>query len=219
MKKSFIHQNPDADTLILFFNGWGMDERAVAHLTADEKTNVVMLNAYSLMNFYFDESFRYNKIHVVAWSLGVWVANQWMSRSGIPVTSAIAINGTVHPIDASRGIAPEVFQATIDNWNERSRERFNARMFKTKGVYDAHRDLMPHRDCEDQHQELLFFKSHVLAGEIPLASWSKALVGDDDLIFLPANQVNAWQGHAEIVDIKAPHYPFINYKSWLDLVK
>ena len=59
--------------LIIFFNGWGMDETIVSHLSAEEYDVVIL---YDYNNLSLDINFEeYQESHIVAWSMGVMTAS------------------------------------------------------------------------------------------------------------------------------------------------
>ena len=128
MEKVWINRQ-NAPELLLFFNGWGMDEKPFKHLETSKDLDVLMVydytnldNAHDLCNDFAD----YKSVHLVAWSLGVFVAAKVLA--GIKFASTKAINGTLMPIDENEGIAPIIFQGTIDSWGEVARIKFNRRM-------------------------------------------------------------------------------------------
>ena len=60
--------------LIIFFNGWGMDESVVSHLDC-ENYDILMFYDYNTLDTDFDfESLNiYPKKNLIAWSMGVMV--------------------------------------------------------------------------------------------------------------------------------------------------
>ena len=64
------------EKLIVFFNGWGMDECVVNHLQA-ENYDVLMFYDYNRLETDFDFSVlnAYSKKYLIAWSMGVYVSN------------------------------------------------------------------------------------------------------------------------------------------------
>jgi biotin synthesis protein BioG len=124
MKKLWINKKNNPD-LLLFFNGWGMDEKPFNHLAVDNDLDILMVYDYTTLDD-VKELDAYKTVHLVAWSLGVFAAAKVLA--GKKFASAVAINGTLKPIDEGEGIAPAIFQGTIDLWSEASRMKFNRRM-------------------------------------------------------------------------------------------
>ena len=90
MKYKWLNKNNNSK-LILFFNGWGMDECVVNHLKTDDY-DVLMFYDYNSIetDFNFKAINLYKTKHLVAWSMGVMIA----SLFEVDYTSKTAINGT-----------------------------------------------------------------------------------------------------------------------------
>ena len=98
MKHHYIKQGT-SDKLILIFSGWASDERLFSAFSNAEKDVCVCFD-YRTLEWGSETVFQaYREIEVIAWSLGVFVANQVLLNSGLPVVKAIAINGTLYPCD------------------------------------------------------------------------------------------------------------------------
>ena len=199
--------------LILFFNGWGMDERAISHIPSND-FDVIMINEYHDLSFDITPLFKYEMIFVVAWSLGVWVANKWISNSNIIPSKTIALNGTLAPIHSKNGIAPEAFQGTIDNWDEHSRTKFQMRMFKDRNVFSNNISKLPIRSISEQKNELTMLQQSINNSPIDSVVWDKVFIGIDDLIFTPENQQHFWNGETTISLVSMPHFPFLELQTW-----
>ena len=87
----------------------------------------------------------YKSIDVIAWSMGVWAASQAIGSMGLEVNSAIAINGTTHPIDDSKGIPQAIFQGTLDGLNDATLKKFQRRMCGSTESYKLFIEVAPHR--------------------------------------------------------------------------
>ena len=62
--------------LIIFFNGWGMNETPVSHLNYDD-FDVLMISDYRDLNFDFNQfDFSvYDEKYLICWSMGVYAAS------------------------------------------------------------------------------------------------------------------------------------------------
>lgn len=216
MRLTNISKNNNPN-LILFFNGWGMDDRTIAHID-HSKYDVVMFNEYH--DFSFDARILdgYNQIFIVAWSLGVWVANKIMQTYNLKINKTIAINGTLQPIDNQNGISIGVFQGTIDNWNESNRTRFQMRMFKSRQIFSENINKLPIRTISEQKEELIALQTAIVSQTIEYANWDKVYCGTDDLIFVNTNQKNAWQNRTQLIEIEMSHFPFLELHNWETIV-
>jgi len=149
---------------------------------------------------------------VVAWSMGVWVANSVAPRLKGTIVKRIAINGTCAPLHDTLGIPRANFQATHDGFDERNREKFFLRMCGSKAVYDVFKNYMPQRSVENQKQELKYFLDHA-TNDQPM-QWDEVIIGTGDKIFPFENLKTAWLSHKNVKTIDAPHYPFYLWQSW-----
>ena len=209
-----------AEELLLLFNGWGMDGRIGDHLlgkSLSEKFAMDLLLCYDYRNLeleamVMDEIGHYTRITVVAWSFGVWAAQQTTLP---PVAEAIAINGTLSPIDAQKGIRPDVFQATLSTWSEENRHRFNRRMCGTSEALTLFTSMSPNRSVEDQQEELARLQEHVLVAGSTTAAWcyDHAIIGGRDLVFSAQQQASAWKGIPQTLISDMPHFPFLHFKN------
>ena len=204
--------------LILFFNGWGMDDRVIAHIN-HSKYDVVMINEYH--DFNFDKSILdgYKETFIVAWSLGVWVANNIIQKYNLKTDKTIAINGTLQPIDNLNGIPFDIFQGTIDNWNESNRTRFQMRMFKSRQIFSQNLNKLPIRSIVEQKEELIVLQNAILSQTLESTNWDKIYCGTDDLIFVHANQKQAWQNASNIIEREMSHFPFLELNNWDTIVE
>ncbi|ANT65938.1 DUF452 family protein [Prosthecochloris sp. CIB 2401] len=212
--------------VVVFFNGWGMDHGIARHLLANTPEGF----GYDLLSCYdygdprlapdtLTELGQYDERIVVAWSLGVWAA----ALSGIEgVSRSLAINGTLTPLDRKQGIRPDIFQATLDGWSEKGRERFNRRICGSNESLELLQQMGVQRDIADQKRELeaIFSTLSHSTSATGYASWgfSRAVVGDRDMIFTPAAQEAAWQGVPVSVVSGMPHMPFAVMKGWQEVL-
>ncbi|MCL2326989.1 MAG: DUF452 family protein [Bacteroidetes bacterium] len=251
-----IHKNISPEKrkkCILFFNGWGMDCNAVKHLQSNDYDVFV---CYDYRDLDVERSRNdistilnsYKETYLIAWSLGVWVAEQVGAKDFSPLqfTKTIAINGTPLPIDNNYGIAEMVFEHTLANWNETNRKKFNARMCGGNVQLQEWQTFMSARSCEEQLQELqqLFtaiqnppstsflrrqespFCDEILNLQLGAAKqvqhdgvkWTEAIIGSNDLIFTTKNQHNYWQNVTNCRTLPLPHFPFAEFQSWDEIL-
>ncbi len=214
-----------ADELLIFFNGWGMDERIGEHLLANSlETGWIgdMLICYNYSALRFDNDVmeqvkRYKQRRLIAWSFGVWAAQQIALP---PMAQAVAINGTLHPIDAEKGIRAEVFQATLAGWSEENRHRFNRRMCGSSEALALFTSIAPNRSANNQQQELARLQQHVQATTTTARNWnySHAILGERDLIFPLQQQKAAWAGTPQTIIDDMPHFPFLHFTTIQELL-
>lgn len=188
--------------VIVFFNGWGMDDSVVRHLDAGEYDILTVCDYNELVPL--PNLDLYKEKFVVAWSMGVMVATNY----NINAISVTAVNGTPFSIHPDFGINPKVYKLMELGFNDQSRNKFIAKMF----------DTMPEnfeidsRTTEDQKAELTALKKYEAS---PNYKFNRAIVSKNDNIIPTKSQLNYWE-NPELVD--GGHCIFFNYKSWEELL-
>jgi len=120
--------------LIVFCNGWGMDDRPFRHLEAD-RCDVLMLWDYRQMTPVPDIvalAGQYAEIYLVGWSMGVWAGQRMFSPVREHFQAAIAVNGTLCPIHDRFGIPEATIAGTLRNFSEVSRDKLYLRMCRDR---------------------------------------------------------------------------------------
>lgn len=212
--------NTSQSKLLLFFAGWSASPGSFSHLVAAEDTDLWI--CYDYRDLTFDEDLSaYREIHLVAWSLGVWVASVVFREKEWSFTDAIAINGTICPIHNRQGIPDAIFKGTLENITEEGMHRFNRRMCGRKEILQAYEQI-PARPLDEIWEELLYLYEQITEGA-PIASdsflWTRAFISSADRIFPTENLRAFWQGHCPVTEIEAPHYLFYLWKQWNELWK
>ena len=214
MKTVFLRQS-GGNELLIFFNGWSRDQSDVAALSAP--FDVLEVHDYTDLNS--DELFRrirsYAKLHLAAWSLGVWAAAAVFENSDIHFESALALNGTLVPVHPEYGIAPEIFDGTIANWLiPAARERFLRRMAGSASAAQSLPETA--RSPEDQQTELAAIRRQAAERPVPHDLYTHAVLGRQDRIIPFSAQENFWktQPDTKIIVADLPHYPFAGCSGW-----
>lgn len=215
MKKHWLQQN-NTSNLILYFSGWGLDVNAILHLEQAKDDICVVFDYSDLNNFNLDAFKTYSNIRLIAWSMGVWVAAHILQNTSLSIIQAIAINGTELPIDDQFGIPNAVFAGTLDGLSLDSISKFDRRMCGSKSVYQQFTQLNRTLEIDDLKSELQNIFLEVKKHPKPSFNWTKAFVGQSDLIFPTSNQINYWGEKAVYVD-SMPHFPFFVYQSLEEL--
>ncbi|TGY49436.1 DUF452 family protein [Rodentibacter caecimuris] len=207
-------EDRQAENLLVYFAGWGTPISAVSHLAIPE--NYDLLICYDYRDLFLDFDFsRYQKIRVVAWSMGVWVAERVLQ--GIPLESATAVNGTGLPCDDQVGIPFAVFKGTLDNLNETTRAKFERRICGDKANLAFYHSL-PMREFQEIQQELTaLFHAIEQDRRTDLILWTNAIIGLKDKIFSPENQQRYWFTRCKINEIEGEHYLFSRLTHWAQL--
>lgn len=207
MIQTFISQR-GTDDLLLFFAGWGMDCRPFAEL---DHIGCDCCICYDYTSLDFDPTplRAYKNIDVYAWSFGVWAASVILPGAGLPLRHTTAINGTSYGIDPQRGIDPAIFQATLDHLDPTTLHKFYRRMCNDRHTLTRFLETTPERGIESLRTELAAIGDAIARHPVPGFSWDQAVVGLQDRIFPPENQLRAWEGNTHVTTLDAAHYlPF-----------
>ena len=203
MKYKWLNKENN-DKIILFFNGWGMDECVVKHLLADDY-DILMFYDYNSLDTDFDFNVlnNYSNKYLVAWSMGVMTA----SLFDIQYTSKTAVNGTLKPIDDRFGIPKRIYKLTLKGFSPKGAERFIKSMYNDVTEY-----IYPQRDFENQKSELKALTHYNSNQDF---KYDRIILSSDDKIIPTKNQVEFWGIEP---NIKSGHAPFILLKKWSELL-
>ncbi|WP_294470407.1 DUF452 family protein [uncultured Bacteroides sp.] len=206
MKQHFIIKS-NSKHLLLFFAGWGMDETPFTDMRL---AHCDWMICYDYRSLEFDESLLrgYSEITLVGWSMGVWAASRIMELyPGLPVSRSIAVNGTIYPVDESKGIAPIIFAGTLQGLTGQTLQKFQRRMCGSSAEYKVFQSVAPQRPVEELKEELAAIQKQYLSSDAPDFRWQKAIIGRNDRIFTPENQRRAWENNVDqIEESEAAHY-------------
>ena len=206
-------------TLELFFAGWGMDSRPFAWAAdAPHTADCDFAVCYDYTDIQLDKVNQanaklhgYSKVRVRAWSLGVYAASLVLPDMGCAISTAVAINGTLWPVDDELGIPHAVYDATAANLTAESLERFNRRMCGAhRAVFEQRRPL---RSVDSLRAELLHIRECAADRTRPqFTGWTQAVLSSRDKIFPIANMRRAWSATPQL-ELDEPHYmpdiPFV----------
>lgn len=175
-----------------------MDEFPFLQYTPPESDFMI---CYDYRTLDFDASLitPYAAIDVVAWSMGVWAASQVLQGLSLPLRKSVAINGTAFPIDERRGIPPAIFQGTLEGLNPTTLLKFQRRMCLDGTSFARFKETAPRRRVEELKEELdAIGRQYRL---LPPAGfhWQQAFIGQNDRIFTPAHQQEAWQESGALI--------------------
>ncbi len=212
MKFKWLNQQKN-DSLIVFCNGWAMDERSITHLEC-QSYDILVIYDYSDLKIP-EETIKnissYSDKYLIAWSMGIWAAAKTLNN--IVFNKKIAINGTLKPINNEFGIAEQVFKGTLDNLSEVTRDKFFRRMFLNQA--DFAQFIPPQRSLENQKQELAALLKIATEPQNNKFNYDIVLISAKDKIMPTKNQVNYWKNY---ISLEAGHYPFYNFSSWSEIV-
>lgn len=201
MKYKWLNKSNN-NKVIIFFNGWGMDESVITHLNP-ENFDILMFYDYNNLNIDLSIVPDYEEKYLVAWSMGVMTATNF----DIKYNSSTAINGTLKPIDNQFGIPKRIYDLTIKGFSQLGRERFIQNMF------DNDKKLPKiGRDFENQKFELAALKNYSANENF---KYNRILISNNDKIIPTKNQEAYWGIKANLV---SGHCPFYKFTKWSELL-
>lgn len=217
MQLTWVIKN-NSDKLILFFNGWSLDEIIVKHLSTTN-FDVLMFNDYS--NLEIEEKVinkinSYAEVNVIAWSFGVWACANVINKFD-NLNNAIAVNGTLVPINNNLGIPEKIFNLTLQHLSEENYVRFFKNMFSG----EADLSKISTRSIENKKHELEQIKNLSVEKSCKqnVKSFNKVYIGNNDKIISARNQLNFWgETNAQIIKIESGHYLFDSFISWDEIL-
>lgn len=211
MKTKLIQPYQAATCLLVYFAGWGTPTALVRPLILPEGTDLLICYDYQSLELPFNWH-NYRHIDLVAWSMGVWVAERVMG--GIALRRSVAMNGTGLPMHDQYGIPQAIFQATLEQLTPASKQKFDRRMCGSLEHY-RHYQQTPPRAFDQVKRELAWLKQQLeLDPRFGLIRWDKAIIGEQDKIFPVANMLGYWRDRTLIEPCPMPHYPFAHFQNW-----
>lgn len=217
MQHIWLHKNKK-NKLIIFFCGWGQDEKPFSPL-GSEDYDVLMF--YNYHNFETDSNIleiskEYKSVSLIAWSMGVMVANHLLADNKNLFSKTVAINGSTLPIDDQFGIPVKAYLATYKLFSQKARDAFFKNMNVTEETISLYNKNIPQRTVQDQKDELLSLYDFSKTANKKNVLFEKAIIGKQDQIFPVKNLIRFWKPNAQLID--SPHFVFYKYKKWDDIV-
>ncbi len=228
MKYCWLHQQGNQDCL-LFFTGWGMCPEPFQDIPADS-FDVLMVYDYRGVELdeikdileSLQEQTKYQKIHLLAWSMGVWVAASLLGKKNFPelrLASAIAIGGTCHPIHDRLGLPEQGFIDMAKQLSPTRLKGFQDAMFTDK--QEAQRFSTSFQKGKHSfkglQQELLALATASATQQGLSDIYTSKIITGRDQIFPARNQVRAW-GRKECRILSLPHFPFYHWPNWATMI-
>ena len=214
-----IRQNNKS--LLVFFNGWGQNARPFEPFKG-EGHDVFMFWDYRNPpeSFSWPEEFdSYERITLVAWSMGAWFANYYFSPFADKIQQKIAVNGTLHPIDDQFGIPEKIFAGTYLTLNDQNLGKFNKRMFYGSAGEELYSDHSPKRPIEEVKEELKSIADFCSSNHAGDNLFDLAVISEQDRIFPFKNLKTFWKDKIQTKTISQAHFPFYQWSGWDDLLQ
>lgn len=203
------------DTLKVVFLGFGQDLTPFFSLKLSSDT--LFVYDYEDDSADFGVIYKYEKYDVIAWSLGVMMADIWVSKTEMKPRRMIAINGTPFGVNSEKGVDSALYQATLANLSEDNMTRFYRRMCGRGQEFIAFSKVKPLRSIDSFKNELIFLAGKSATHCPGENIWDEAFIGLKDAIIAPLNQERGWRDLAlNVVKLDVSHYSAQFFKEKLE---
>jgi biotin synthesis protein BioG len=208
-------QKKNRTSCILFFAGWGMDPEPFLDMAVHDHDLLMVYDYGSLEPWSFRETVtgEYRRIHLVAWSMGVWAAAYCLTGKHGRLASATAINGTLRPIDDRCGIDRRDYARMREGFSRTMLHDFYASIFTDPAERERFLRNRPRRDVTNIFHELVQIERYYMELKQVPDIFDRRIAGSRDRIFPVRNQVRCW-GREQCTVLKIPHFPFYGWPSW-----
>lgn len=203
MKHKFVRQD-GSRRLLLIFAGWGMDSCPFAHVGRPGYDTMVVWD-YRTLSIDWTAVSGYDEIVMIAWSMGVYAASMTIHPIRHLITAAIAVNGTMTPVDNMCGIPEAIYEGTAAGLDERSLRKFFRRMCGDRATTEHFMAAAPRRSAAELTEELHAIWPEPWFANPKAGDWDLAVIGRQDAIFPACNQQRAWAG-TPVAVVDRPHY-------------
>ena len=216
MQTCWLNQNNNPDC-ILFMAGWGMGPEPFRTIHC-EAVDVLMVYDYRSLEDCDLAALlpAKRRLHLLAWSLGVWVAGRLLEH--VVFSSSTALGGTCRPVDDRYGIPGQVFTDTIARFSPAAVHDFYGAMFDNAaqtGQFFADR---PDRPLAELKEELVLLYDSCQRNPEAADIFQTHIVTSRDRIFPARNQVRAW-GRQNCISLALAQFPFYQWHAWAKLLK
>ncbi len=219
MKKYWLSKK-NRSKLIVFYNGWGMDETPFLQLTSSDYDVLIFYDYNSLPNqkIAFDES--YYKTIFLGFSFGAFILGLHVMQQIIEVKNSkiFLINGNFNIISKIYGINPSIFEATLEKLSESSIVSFYKNLFLNEDELEFFLNNKPKRKFNSQYRELLKLKtiSQKIVTNVPV---NFSLISRKDKIIPSSNQKKfCIDNNIDYKEIESGHFPFFKWRSWDEML-
>lgn len=198
---------------ILFFNGWGMDPSPFAGIPFGAVDVLMAWDYRSPDTVPLDTLEGYQSVHLVAWSMGVWVAAKAFRQTAGAFTTRTAIAGTLDPIHDRWGLPVSAYDDMADTFTPSRLAGFYQSMFDNDSDHQRFLGNKPGRTNSELAKELIALRTaYARAGTAPNL-FTHVLLTSRDLVFPVRNQIRSWKG-TPTTRMDWPHFPFYTLASW-----
>ncbi|WP_456369842.1 pimeloyl-ACP methyl esterase BioG family protein [Thermodesulfatator atlanticus] len=201
--KERLFKKENAEKLLVFYLGWGMDESPFVPVFVKEPFDVLFIYDYRKIK---PPSLPrgYKSIKILAWSSGVPVALKFHEN-------VLCVAGTGAIYHARYGIPPRVFDATLCALKKDAQKTLLAFY---RNMFDEEKDfyLFMKNRPKRMHSQIIEELEAIKEQKIFFPENAKAIVTSSDRIIPAKNQERFWnQTGVKTRKISASHFPFYRF--------
>ncbi len=160
---------------------------------------------------------QYESLHLLAWSMGVWVAGHLLPSMHERFQTRTAIGGTLDPVHDLKGIPVDGYRNMLDHFDDTVLTQFYHSMFEDEQQLNRFLFARPKRSLSGIHAELAAFQDFYCTYGTGKDFFTKKIITTRDRVFPLKNQLRSW-GKKEATLLKLPHFPFYSIKTWQELI-
>lgn len=201
--------------LIIFFTGWSFDYKPFEFLNCKD-FDVLIIYDYNDLDL--PQIPEYKEYFLISWSMGVYTS--YLLKDKLPkFTKKIAINGTPFPVNDEYGIPLKPFILTLRHAKTGLEGKFYQNIFNSEEEYARYTKTQVERTIENRVSELNNLYSKIKSTEISYQKYfDTAIISNNDKIIPTKNQINFWEGKAEIKTVESGHFLYYNFTSWNEIL-
>lgn len=201
--------------LIIFFTGWSFDYKPFEFLNCKD-FDVLIIYDYNDLDL--PQIPEYKEYFLISWSMGVYTS--YLLKDKLPkFTKKIAINGTPFPVNDEYGIPLKPFILTLRHAKTGLEGKFYQNIFNSEDEYTQYTKTQVERTIENRVSELNNLYSKIKSTEISYQNYfDTAIISNNDKIIPTKNQINFWEGKAEIKTVESGHFLYYNFTSWNEIL-
>ena len=205
MKGSWLKIKKGNSRCLLFMAGWAMGPEPFEGLFPEDRDCFICYDYRRLDLPDLSRLDAYERIDLLAWSMGVWVAAQTLAGLSTRFTSATALAGTLYPIDNRRGIPVPAYEKMEQSLSAEELNNFYGSMFDDADERAAFMANRPARSLPSIREELTCLHRHVNSSPPATDIYTRHIITSRDRIFPARNQKRAW-GKNQCVHKSWPHF-------------
>lgn len=205
----------DHNKLIIFFTGWSFDYKPFEFLNCEDFDVLII---YDYNDLELPQIPEYKEYFLISWSMGVYTS--YLLKDKLPkFTKKIAINGTPFPVNDEYGIPLKPFILTLRHAKTGLERKFYQNIFNSEDEYTQYTKTQVERTIENRVSELNTLYSKIKSTEISYQNYfDTAIISNNDKIIPTKNQINFWEGKAEIKTVESGHFLYYNFTSWNEIL-